>query len=124
MSVSQDNASKKAQEPRRTRRFAVEASVREVAWLDKTGKRWTTLTQAWNISETGMAIQLPEQVMPLLVRFESPKFKVKGAGTVRYCRRLGTKYIVGIEFTEGLRWIAPTEDVTEPIPICDPESVL
>src|SRR5882672_10830856 len=123
MSVSQDNGSKKSKETRRTRRFAVEAGILEVAWLDKTGKMRTTRTQALNISESGMAIQLPEEVMPLLVRFESQKFKVKGAGTVRYCRRLGSKYIVGVEFTEGLRWVAPTEDVPEPIPFCDPESV-
>ena len=123
MSVSQDNASKKSREARRTRRFAVEAGILEVAWLDKTGKMRTTRTQALNISESGMAIQLPEEVMPLLVRFESEKFNVKGAGTVRYCRRLGSKYIVGIEFTEGLRWVAPKEDVPESIPFCDPESV-
>lgn len=123
MSVSTNGATKKPKETRRSRRFAVEAGVLEVAWLDKTGKMRTTRTQALNISETGMAIQLPEEVMPLLVRFESPKYDVKGAGTVRYCRRLGSKYIVGIEFTEGLRWRAPQDDVTEPIPICDPEAV-
>jgi len=114
---------KQSKETRRSRRFAVEAGVLEVAWLDKTGKMRITRTQALNISETGMAIQLPEEVMPLLVRFESQKFNIKGAGTVRYCRRLGSKYIVGLEFTEGLRWNAPKEDVREPIPFCDPESV-
>ena len=120
---SLEHASAAPKESRRSRRFAVEAGQLQVAWLDKTGKMRTTRTQALNISETGMALQLPEAVMPLLVRFESERFKVKGAGTVRYCRRIGGKYIVGLEFTEGLRWIPPAEDVKEPIPLCDPQAV-
>jgi len=123
MSASRNSALPASKESRRSRRFAVDAGLLEVSWLDKTGKMRTTRTQALNISETGMALQLPEPVMPLLVRFESQRFNVKGAGTVRYCRRIGGKYIVGVEFTEGLRWQAPDEDVKEPIPLCDPQSV-
>ena len=83
----------------------------------------TTRARVVNISERGMALEFPEEVMPLLVRFESARFKVKGAGMVRYCQRVGKKYLVGVEFTEGLRWRAPQEQVQEPIPICDPKSV-
>jgi len=70
-----------------------------------------------------MAIEFPEEVMPLMVRFESARLKVKGAGMVRYCQRVGRKYLVGVEFTDGLRWRAPREGIQEPIPICDPKPV-
>ena len=54
--------------------------------------------------------------------FISERFNVKGVGTVRYCRRAGSKYIVGLEFIEDLHWSAPQEDVREPIALCDPAS--
>ena len=123
MRTSSSKTRKKPQELRQSRRFAVDAGILDVSWLDKTGKMRNTRTQALNISSKGMAIQLPEAVMPLLVRFESERFKVKGAGNVRFCRRIGAKYIVGLEFTEGLVWNAPQDNVKEPITLCDPESV-
>ena len=106
-------------ESRRAHRFAVNAGTLEVSWLDKTRKMRTTRARVVNISEWGMALEFPEEVMPLMVRFESARFKVKGAGMVRYCQRVGRKYLVGVEFTDGLRWRAPREGVQEPIRICD-----
>ena len=58
--------------------------------------------------------------MPLLVRFQSDQLKIEGVGVVRQCRRTGAKYLVGLEFTEGLHWRAPEEDVQEPAPLCEP----
>ena len=72
-------------------------------------------TRALNISEGGIAIELPEAAMPLsMVRFQSDRFKVRGAGAVRHCRRVGSKWIVGLEFIEGLRWSPPEGEVIEP----------
>jgi hypothetical protein len=61
--------------------------------------------------------------MPLLVRFQSERFNVNGAGAVRCCYRSKGKYVVGLEFTGDLRWRAPEEEVEEPIPVCDPAGV-
>ena len=83
-----------------------------------------TRTKAINISARGIAFELPEAAMPLsMVRFQSDKYKVRGAGAVRHCRKVGTKYVVGLEFTEGLRWQPPTEEVQEPIPLNAPPKV-
>jgi hypothetical protein len=112
--------SPKRRDLRRHRRYAVDASVVQVSWLDKSGLMKFTRTRALNISEGGIALQLPEAVLPLLVRFQSDRFKVTGLGTVQYCRREGGKYIVGLEFTEDLHWRPPVEEVREPIPLCDP----
>jgi hypothetical protein len=109
---------------RRQRRYAVDACVLEVSWINITGKMETARTRALNVSEDGMALQLPTAAMPTRVRFRSDRFKLSGAGTVRYCRRSGAAYIVGVEFIEGLHWSPPNEDIREPIPLCDPASAL
>jgi len=111
----------KRKDLRRHRRYAVDAGILQVSWLDLSGAIKMTRTRALNISEGGIALELPEAAMPLsMVRFQSDKFKVRGVGAVRHCRRVGNKFIVGLEFTEGLHWRPPEGEVQEPIPICDP----
>src|SRR5229473_3630326 len=91
---------------RRHRRYAVDKGILQVSWLDSSGRMKTARTRALNVSESGMALELPEAAMPLLVRFQSERFKVRGVGTVRYCRA-DAKYIVGLEFTDDLHRRAP-----------------
>jgi hypothetical protein len=105
---------------RRHHRYAVDAEVIQVSWLDVNGRMKVSNTRVLNISEDGVAFQLPEAIMPLLVRFRSERCNVEGVGAVKQCRRNGNKYLVGVEFTDGLRWQAPQEDVREPIPLCEP----
>jgi PilZ domain len=113
----------KRKDLRHHRRYLVDSGILQVSWLDITGKMKMTRTRALNISEGGIAIVLPEAAQPLsMVRFQSDKFKIRGAGTVRHCRREGSKFIVGLEFTEGLRWQPPEGDLQEPIPLCQPDS--
>ena len=104
---------------RRHRRYRVDAGVLRVSWIDTTGRMKTTRTRALNVSEEGISLELPQPCMPLLVRFQSERFNVNGLGAVRYCRRAGSKYVVGLEFTENLHWRAPQEAVAEPISLCD-----
>src|SRR5579862_8572027 len=112
----------KRKDMRRHRRYIVDSGVLQVSWLDASGNMKVARTRALNISEGGMAIELPEAAMPLsMVRFQSDRFKVRGAGAVRHCRRVGSKWVVGLEFIEGLHWTPPEGEVTEPIPICDPD---
>src|SRR6266704_3414728 len=111
----------KRKDLRRHRRYAVDAGVLQVSWLDLSGKMKMTRTRALNISEGGIAIELPEAAAPLsLVRFQSGRFKVLGAGAVRHCHRAGSRWVVGLEFTDGLAWRAPDGEVVEPIALCDP----
>jgi len=68
-----------------------------------------------------MAVQLPERALLLSrVRLESNKGELLGHGKVRSCKLEGTNYIVGIEFTDALRWNAPEGPITEPIPLTAP----
>ena len=113
----------KRKELRRHRRYAVDSGVLQVFWLGADGKRKMARTRALNISESGMAIELPEGAAPMsLVRFESSKYKISGSAAVRHCRREGARYVVGMEFCDGLRWQAPEGEVVEPIPLCQVES--
>jgi len=120
-SIMTSHSALKRKEMRRHRRYAVDATIMQVYYLDASGKMKVARTRALNISEGGMAVELPEAVQPMsMARFQSDKYKLFGSGAVRYCNKAGSKYIVGLEFTEGLRWRAPEDDVEEPIPICPP----
>src|SRR5262245_43539186 len=105
----------KPNDQRQHRRYALDSVLLQVSWLDLHGKMKTARTRALNISERGMALELPEAAMPLLMRFQSERFKLRGTGSVRYCRRSGSKFIVGLEFTDGLGWRPPSGEVNEPI---------
>jgi hypothetical protein len=116
------SALKQRKDLRRCQRYAVDSGIMQVFWLDVTGGMKMARTRALNISEGGMAVELPEGAMPQsMLRFQSDRFKARGQGVVRHSRRVGTRFIVGLEFTEGLRWRAPEGDIQEPVPICDRE---
>lgn len=104
---------------RRHHRYAVYGAVLRVEWLDVNGRMRETRTRAVNVSEDGIAFQLPEALMPLLVRFRSERCNVEGVGVVKQCRPNGKRYLVGLEFADGLRWRAPVGEVREPIPLCE-----
>jgi len=55
----------KRKDLRRHRRYAVDAGVLQVSWLDNSGKMKMARTRALNISESGIAIELPEAAAPL-----------------------------------------------------------
>jgi hypothetical protein len=113
----------KRKDLRQHRRYALDAGTIKVSWLDVTGSMKMTRTRGLNISENGIALELPEAALPMsLVRFQSDRFNVRGSGYVRHCRREGSKYVVGLEFAEGLHWTPPEGDPQEPISLCDPEA--
>ena len=117
----QSNVTKRP-ELRRHRRYAVDAGIVQVSWLDKSGGRKFIPTRALNISENGVALLLPEAIPPQLVRFHSNRYRFSGLGTLEYCRQSGAKYVVGLGFTDNLHWHAPDGEVREPIPLCDPNN--
>jgi hypothetical protein len=117
--MTSHSALKRNKDMRRHRRYAVEPTILQVYYLDATGKMKVARTKAVNISEGGIAFEVPEAVQPMsMIRFQSDKYKLFGSGAVRHCSRVGSKYIVGLEFNEGLHWTPPEGDVVEPIPIC------
>lgn len=111
----------KRKDLRRTRRYLVEGASLRIGWLGVNGSlKVVQNARVLNICEHGMAFELPEQAqLSSRVKLQSAKHKLLGEATVRHCRRIGSKYVVGVEFTDGLLWKAPEEPVTEPIPLSD-----
>lgn len=111
----------KSRELRQHHRFRVDSGTLLVSWLDLSGSMKSARTRALNISACGIAFELPEAALPLLVRFQSDRLRVRGAGAVRHCRKVGPKYVVGLEFTDNLRWRAPEGEAQEPITLSGPD---
>ena len=111
----------KRKDLRRVRRYAVEGTIR-ASWLDMNGRlKVVHNARVLNICEFGMAIELPEPAQLIsLVKLQSNKHKLLGEGVVRHCRRVASKYVVGVEFTDALRWKPPDEPIVEPIVLSDP----
>src|SRR5437762_14137084 len=110
----------KRKDLRKTRRYAVDGTLR-VSWLGLNGSlKVAHNARVLNISEEGMAFELPEPAQLVTrVKLQSDKHKLLGEGTVRHCRRLGAKYVVGVEFADGLRWRAPDDSILEPVALSD-----
>jgi hypothetical protein len=114
----------KRKDLRRSRRYNVEGAFLRVSWLDVNGGlRMAQHSRVLNVSEDGMAFELPEAAqLGSRVKLQSDKYRLLGEGSVRHCRRIGAKYVVGVEFVDGLRWKAPDGEVTEPVSLSDVES--
>jgi len=112
----------KRKDLRRCRRYAVDGATLRVSWLSLNGElKVAHHARVLNISEEGIAFELPEPAQLVTrVKLHSDKHRLLGEGTVRHCRRVGSKYVVGVEFSDGLRWRAPDDSVLEPIPLSDP----
>ena len=112
----------KRKDLRRSRRYAVDGDTLRVSWLGLNGElKVVQQARVLNVSEEGMAFELPEPAQLVTrVKLHSDKHKLLGEGTVRHCRRVGPKYVVGVEFADGLRWRAPDDSVVEPVPLSDP----
>ena len=114
----------KKKEKRRYRRYAVVNSIVRASWLGDDGEPRMSHARVLNVCEGGMALELPEAPrLNAMIRFQSEKHRLVGAGGVRHAyRQIGGKYCVGIEFSDGLRWMPPDDSVQEPISLFGPES--
>lgn len=112
----------KRKEKRRHRRFAVTATQLRASWLSVKGERKMANAKVLNVSESGMGLELPEPpMMNTLVRIQSERHKFIGAGVARHFYRIPNGYVVGIEFTDGLKWYPPEDDpIVEPISLFPP----
>ena len=99
-------------------------SLLRTSWIDIAGNQRMSRCRVLNVSEEGIALELPEgPAVNSLISFESEKHRLVGGGRVRYAARLGLKFVVGSEFTNGLKWMPPPEpEIPEPIPLFGPES--
>src|SRR5258708_23509219 len=116
----------KRKDLRRCRRYAVDGATLRVSWLSLNGElKVVQHARVLNISEEGIAFELPEPAQLVTrVNLHSDKHRLLGEGTVRHCRRVGSKYVVVVEFPDGLPWPTPADWEVEPIPLSEPYCLL
>jgi hypothetical protein len=84
---------------RREKRYPLTCAL-HISWQRATGETCNTRATCREVSLHGARIECPE---PLVVRssvyLSAPSYGLMGNATVRYCRRYGLKYAIGLEFT-------------------------
>jgi hypothetical protein len=84
---------------RREERYPLTCAL-QISWQSAAGDTLTTRATCREVSMHGARIECPE---PLVARssvyLSAPSFGLMGNATVRYCRRQGMKYAIGLEFT-------------------------
>ena len=112
----------KGKDLRRHRRYAVKECVVRTSWLDSAGNRRMASCRVLDVSAEGICLEFPDcPAVNSMITFESEKHRLVGRGAVRHSRRARSKFVVGSEFTNGLRWTAPEDaDIQEPISLYGP----
>lgn len=88
---------------RRHRRVRCREAIR-LSWRDPRGDVKYANAKCLDVSEQGISVELVEPVeVRSYVSLQSEKLKLAGTAAVRYCRRYAGKYLVGLEFSAGMR---------------------
>jgi hypothetical protein len=60
-----------------------------------------------DVTQEGMRIELKDRIQEgTFVNFRAEALKLHGTASVRRCTRQGAKYLIGLQFTGGLKWKA------------------
>lgn len=91
---------------RRYERSLLAGEVR-AAWQDH-GVFRISKARLIDFSEGGIQIELPERVeVRLPIHLRAELYNLDGYALVRYCRRVGQRFRVGLRFSEGVRLEQP-----------------
>jgi hypothetical protein len=94
----------KKRDLRRHPRTRVEGGV-QLSWTDQYGEQRFMTGRIIDVSETGMRIQTRERLVKLAyVSLRADQIALQGTASVRSCARQGSAYVVGLEFSGGLKW--------------------
>lgn len=89
--------------PRATPRFPLEGRV-GLSWQDRSGIYKVTQAKAIDACELGLQIESIEQVEKgTVVTVRPEKYAISLPASVRYCRRQGPRFRLGLEFNSGSR---------------------
>ena len=89
---------------RRHDRVTVESPV-QLLWKDRSGVDSSANGRTVDISDAGMRVRSPVPIdRGVYVTFNATKVPLQGTGSVRDCKRQGMGYLIGLEFSGGLRW--------------------
>jgi hypothetical protein len=88
-------------------------SIVQLVWKDQLGNEKFTKARTLDVSESGLRLEVPERIPERsYVTFRVDDLGLHGTASVRSCNGKGLKYIVGLEFSAGMKW-KPKPDKTE-----------
>ena len=95
--------SKEGELRRHTR--SVKSSPVQIIWKDRQGLDKFVNGRILDVSESGMRVEVPEPLdKQTYLTLQSIALGLHGSASVRSCTRKGMKYMVGLEFSAGLKW--------------------
>lgn len=84
------------------------SSLAAIGWQDRNGTDRFVNGRALDVSASGMRVEVSEPIeKQTYVTIQCASLGVHGRASVRSCTRKGVKYIVGLEFSAGLKWKPP-----------------
>jgi PilZ domain len=87
----------------------------QLIWKDRQGIDRFINGRIINVSESGIRVEVSEPLeKQTYVTLQAASLGLHGTASVRACTRKGMKYIVGLEFSGGLKW--KPKGQTEPRP--------
>lgn len=79
-------------------------------WKDRSGEDKFTTGSTVDVSESGLRLEVREPIdQRTYVTLQCAALGIHGSASVRTCIRRGTKFLLGLEFSGGLRWKPDTE---------------
>jgi hypothetical protein len=91
-------------ELRRHARSAKSAAV-QLIWKDRQGIDRFINGRIVDVSESGIRVELSDPMeKQTYVTLQAAGLGLHGSASVRTCARKGMKYLVGLEFSAGLKW--------------------
>ena len=109
-------------EMRRQDRVEVVVPV-DVMWTDRQGHERFATALSIDICESGIRVQVPEALPERsYVRLRADRIALAGSASVRTCVKKGTKFLVGLEFSGGMRWKRPAAAKAHEVPVDAPQS--
>jgi len=92
-------------------------SIVQLVWKDHLGNEKYTKARTLDVSESGMRVEVPERIPERsYITFRADELSLHGTGSVRSCQGKGLKYIVGLEFSTGMKWKPKTPELKTPEP--------
>ena len=86
-------------------------SIVQLIWKDQLGNEKYTKARTLDVSESGMRVEVPERIPERsYITFRADELSLHGTGSVRSCQANGLKFIVGLEFSTGMKWKPKTPE--------------
>jgi hypothetical protein len=84
---------------------STESMPLQLIWKDRQGLDRFMNGRTIDVSESGIRVELPEPIeKQTYVTLQSVRLGLHGSASVKSCVRKGMKYLVGLEFSAGLKW--------------------